>query len=78
VRVAESKFLAAPLTTVATALERVGSDEALRRELAQTREVLGYRNRRNLVATLALREIWTSCIHEQRSRARLVSQVAKC
>jgi hypothetical protein len=50
----------------------------LRRGLLRARRRLAYRTPGSLVASLALREAWESCVHTTGSAARPPATVAKC
>lgn len=76
-RVPEAQFLASPQSTVAEVLARADWAE-LQKGLLRARRALSYRASGSRVATLALREAWASCLRQDRSYARPLSQVAKC
>ena len=74
---AAARFLEDPTAAVRAALD-APQRRALETALIATRAALAYRTRRSRVATLALRELWASCVQRTRSSARPREAVAKC
>ena len=80
VRVREQQLLANPSETITRALAAAdgGRWAALQASLLGARRQLSYRMRGSMVASLALREAWASCLHTTGSGARPPQTVAKC
>ena len=80
VRVREAQLLANPEDTVTRALMADGDGRwaELQTALLRARRWLSYRAPGSLVASMALREAWSSCVHTASSGARPPSTVAKC
>ena len=86
VRLREAQLLADPMSAVRRALMASGGTDGagdagwaeLQAGLLRTRRVLAYRRPGSLVASLALREAWSSCVHSAKSGARPPATVAKC
>ena len=86
VRLREAQLLADPMSAVRRALMASGGTDGagdagwaeLQAGLLRTRRGLAYRRPGSLVASLALREAWSSCVHSAKSGARPPATVAKC
>ncbi len=82
-RLPERELLADPLGALRRVVEggAGGPDRSWRAAqsaLLPARRALSYRRRDAAVASLVLREAWAGCLQQERSTARLPSQVAKC
>ena len=78
-RLPEVEFLANPVDAVRQIVESpLANWRVLQQQVLRARRRLSYRAPGSMVATLALREAWATCLRQRRSTARPLSQVARC
>ena len=78
-RLAEADFMADPLAAVRRIVDQPAHVwQHAQRRVMLARRRLSYRSKTSLVATLALREAWATCLKQNVSHARHPSSVAKC
>ena len=79
VRVKEKTFLADPQSAIRQVVQQpAASWRHAQRRVLLARRRLAYRAPGSIVASLALREAWATCLRQDASRARPPSSVAKC
>ena len=78
-RLPESELLSDALTAVTKRLAvRQQTWGRLQADLLTARRQMAYRRSDSVVASLALKELWSSCIQRQESSARPLERVARC
>ena len=79
VRLLEAQFLTNPASAIQQIVEQpLAAWRALQQQVLRARRRLSYRAPGSLVATLALREAWATCLWRRRSTARPLAEVARC